>query len=321
MTQPILGFDIAKAKFDLALFIEGKFKTKVFENRPAGFEQLREWLKERGVDSGHACMEATGPFSEELATFLHDAGFIVSIVNPAQVKGFAQSQLSRNKTDKADAKLIARFCQAIQPPAWQPPPLHIRHLQAWVRRLEALQDLHQQEINRLEVSLPEIRPSIRKMLANLDAEIEAVRKTIKDHIDQHPDLKDKAALMRTIPGVGEATVIQILAKVGDISRFQCAKQLAAFIGLNPRQHSSGSSVQGRTHLSKTGESRLRKALYLPAVVAKNRNPVVGAFCDRLLAAGKPKMVVVCAAMRKLVHIIFGVLKSGRPFDAKLANAI
>ena len=237
----------------------------------------------------------------------------------AQIKGFAQSELVRNKTDKADSQLIARFCRAINPKSWQPKPLHVRELQALVRRLEALQDMLQQEDNRKEVSSKIVESSIESIRKELEKEINKVKSKIQDHINNYPDFRNKSQLLETIPGVGEATIAQVLAFIGNVEDFKNAKQLAAFVGLNPKQRQSGSSVHGRTRLSKVGNSNLRKAFYMPAVSAKRYNPVVKEFCERLKASGKPNMLIVGAAMRKLVHIIFGVLKSGRPFDTNLAK--
>jgi transposase len=317
MTLPVLGIDIAKAKFDVALLIHGKFKTKVFKNTAEGFATLSTWLSQHGIDRVHACMEATGRYGEALATCLAEAGHIVSVVNPAQIKGYAQSELTRTKTDQADAKLIARFCQTLCPAPWQPAPAAIRTLQGLVRRLQALLDMRLQETNRLDVAYEPVTASINTVLVTLNQEIDAVRRSIRDHIDQHPLLRKQRELLASIPGIGEATIAQILAFIGNPANFQKAKQLAAFIGVNPRQHSSGSSIRGRTRLSKTGNPNLRKALYMPAIVAMRYNPTVRAFCQRLRQAGKPKMAIVGAAMRKLVHIIYGVLKSGTPFNPKL----
>ena len=222
-----------------------------------------------------------------------------------------QSAGIRNST------LIASFCQAIKPKAWQPDPPDIRELQAWVRRLEALQDMRQQEANRLHVAPTHIKPSIQSVSTKLTEEIEEMKKKIRNHIDQHPDLRDKKTLLETIPRVGEATIIQVLAFMSNPKAFKNAKEFSAFVGLNPKQHQSGSSVRGRTRLSKTGHSGLRKAFYFPAITAKRYNPVIQAFCERLKSSGKPTMVIIGAAMRKLVHLIYGVLKSGKPFDANL----
>ena len=319
MPISILGIDIAKQKFDVALLCQNKSKHKIFNNNLSGFSQLLTWLQKQGVTQLHACLEATGSYGDALAHHLVDAGFTVSIVNPSQIKSFAGSQLIRNKTDKVDAALIANFCLKFQPPAWQPAPVHIRELQAMVRRLDALLALHTQETNRLDTAHTAVTESIQALLGILETQIKTLKKRIRDHIDQHPDLRHNRDLLDTIPGIGEATISQILAFIGEVSRFKTAKQLAAFIGLNPKQHFSGTSVRGRAHLSKMGNSALRKAFYMPALVAMTHNPTIHTFSQRLKQQGKNGKVIVCAAMRKLIHIIYGVLKSKQPFDTNLVT--
>jgi transposase len=315
LNHGILGIDISKAKFDVALMVATKIKkTHIFENTLDGFKSLSNWLPKQGITSVAACMEATGIYGEALATYLYDQGITVSVVNPAQIKSFSGAQLKRAKTDKADAKLIAQFYQQVCPAPWTPPPLHVRELQALVQRLSSLNQMEVQEQNRMQVAPAVIRPSIETVLATIKVEIKTVEALIHDHIDRHPDLKEQAALLDSIPGIGKATISRLLAFIGDVHRFDHAKALAAFVGLNPTVHQSGSSIKGKPHISKKGNAALRSALYMPAIVARRYNPVIKAFSDRLKKAGKPNMVIIGAVMRKLIHIIYGVLKSGRPFD-------
>jgi transposase len=315
LNHGILGIDISKLKFDVALMVAGKIKkTHIFENTTVGFSTLSSWLLKQGITNVAACMEATGIYGEALAMYLYDQGITVSVVNPAQIKSFGGAQLKRAKTDKADAKLIAEFYQQVCPSPWTPPPLHVRELQALVQRLTSLNQMEVQEQNRMHVAPAVIRPSIETVLTTIKAEIKTVEALIHDHIDGHPDLKEQAELLDSIPGIGKATIPRLLAFVGDVNRFNHAKALAAFVGLNPTVHQSGSSVKGKPHISKKGNSALRCALYMPAIVARRYNPLIKAFADRLKKAGKPNMVIIGAVMRKLIHIIFGVLKSGRPFD-------
>lgn len=319
MNSPILGIDISKAKFDVALLFSGKVKkTRVFDNHAAGFKALSAWLIKQDITHLQACMEATGSYGDALATYLVDQGFEVSVVNPAQIKSFSGAQLRRAKTDKADAKLIAQFCASMHPAAWVPPPVHVRELQALVQRLSSLLQMERQEQNRFDTAATVIQPSITTVLGTINAEIKAVERMIRDHIDRHPDLKDQSALLESIPGVGIATIARLLAFVGDVHRFNDAKALAAFVGLNPTVHQSGSSVRGKPHLSKKGNAVIRKALYMPAIVARRYNPIIKAFAQRLKKAGKSNMLIIGAVMRKLLHIIYGVLKSGKPFDADYA---
>lgn len=316
---PILGIDISKAKFDVALLVEGKVKkSRVFENNLTGFKALSLWIIKHDITHLQACMEATGTYGDELATYLVDQGFEVSVVNPAQIKSFSGAQLNRAKTDKADAKLIAQFCASMHPMAWMPLPIHVRELQALIQRLAALLQMERQEQNRFSTAASVIQPSIKTVLATIKAEIKAVERMIHDHIDRHPDLKDQSKLLDSIPGIGVATIARLLAFVGDVHRFNDAKALAAFVGLNPTVHQSGSSVRGKSRLSKKGNATIRKALYMPAVVARRYNPIIKEFAKRLKKAGKSNMLIIGAVMRKLLHIIYGVLKSGKPFDADYA---
>jgi len=317
-----LGIDIAKAKLDCALRLpEGKLRHKVVANTAAGFEALRAWLASQGATSVHVCMEATGIYWEPVAELF--AGFetvTVSVVNPAQIKAFGASQLVRTKTDKVDAKLIAQFCCERCPPAWQAPTPAEQALRALVLRLDALQTMRTQESNRLEVARPAVREGIVQHLDWLDEEIKRLSKAIHHHIDADPTLHDKRRLLDSIPGLGERTIAILLACYVDPGRFGNARQAAAFGGLDPRQHESGSSVKAKPRLSKVGHAFLRKALYMPAMVTLYKTAWGSRFRARLAAAGKPPMVIIGAMMRKLVHVAYGVLKSGKPFDPALQGA-
>jgi transposase len=320
----ILGIDVAKAKLDVALRLPGgRLRSKVVDNTPDGFVVLSAWLLKQGVSELHACMEATGTYWEAVAEYLVDAGFRVSVVNPAQIKAFGAAQLARTKTDKADARLIAGFCAAQHPAPWQAPSPAIRELRALVARRNALDAMRTQEKNRLPVARDAVRGGIEAHLDYLEQAIAEIEALIREKIDRDPDLKQQRALLDTIPGLGDKTIPVLLSYYGGSLRFAKAKEAAAFAGLDPRQHESGSSVRGRPRLSKVGHRALRKALYMPAMVAITKTHWGRVFRDRLRAAGKPPMVIIGAMMRKLVHVAFGVLKSGRPFNPALhgvANA-
>jgi transposase len=316
MKNTILGIDISKAKFDAALILGGKVKTKKFNNTSKGFVELKQWLANKSVFTTKVCMEATGGYEVSLAEYLYDNGFKVSVVNPARIKGFAMSRLSRVKTDKADCELIAYFCEAMKPDLWQPIPRHIQELQQWIRRLDILIANKTQESNRMKGAAPEVIGRIQRHIDFLNTEIQEVEQLIADHIKQHKDLEDKNKLLASIPGIGAKTIAIVLAFLS-IENFDSAKQVAAFVGLNPKPRQSGSSVRGIGIISKTGDADLRKAFYMPAVVSLRFNPIIKSFAERLRSAGKPKMVVVIAAMRKLLHIIYGVLKNSFPFNANI----
>ena len=316
----ILGIDISKNKFDVALLIEDEYRLATFDNDLVGFVALRKWLKKRRVDDLHACLEATGRYRDELALFLHETGYQVSVVNPARIQAYAASQLKRNKTDKEGAKIIAHFCATQAPERWTKPSPAQQELQAMVRQLDALQTMRQQEKNRLQAGAPSavVLETLEAHVAFLDEQISQLMARIHDHIDQHPDLKQQKALLTSIPGIADVTAARLLAEIPSLERFEGASQLAAYSGLTPREHQSGSSVFRRGHLSKTGNAHLRRALYMPALVALRWNPIIQVFAERLRERGKPKMVIVGAVMRKLLHIVYGVLKSGNPFDPSYA---
>tara|TARA_R110002073_G_C9371927_1_gene572264 strand:+ start:187 stop:1170 length:984 start_codon:yes stop_codon:yes gene_type:complete len=316
----ILGIDISKNDFDVALLRTNKFKNKKFSNKPKGFTELVKWLQGLKVELSqlHACMEATGVYGDSLATFLHDHGCYVSVVNGARIKGYAQSELSRTKTDKKDACVIARFCDALNPDQWVPPAREIRELRALAKRLEALQDMLRQEENRVAVSDSILLPEIKGHIADLKVRIAQTKQAIDDHIDNFPGLRQQRELLESIPGVGPTTSAMLLSVFSNIDAFSSAKKMAAFCGLTPRQRQSGSSINGKARLSKMGHSQLRKSLFFPAIVAMQYNPIIISMKVRLLRAGKCKMLIVGAAMRKLVHIIYGVLKSRTPFDENLS---
>ncbi len=321
MSNIIFGVDISKATFDVALLSDNKVKNKKFSNTIKGFAELKQWLKNKGIDhAAHACMEATGGYETKLAQYLYDNNFKVSVINPARIKGFSMSKLSRVKTDKADSELIARFCQAMQPDLWQPTPKHIQELQQWVRRLDSLIANKNQENNRLDGASEVVAINISTHIEFLNKQIKEIEELISNHIKGHKDLNDKSKLLDSIPGIGEKTIGVILAFLS-IEDFDSAKQVAAFVGLNPKPRQSGSSVRGVGKISKTGDADLRKAFYMPAVVSLRFNPIVKDFAERLSGAGKVKMVIVIAAMRKLLHIIYGVLKNEIPFNANIKNKL
>jgi len=320
MNRSILGIDIAKQKFDVALLRGAKFKTKVFANTRTGFEALQKWLLEHQVDCVHACLEATGAYWQDLAEWLHDAGHVVSAVNAAKVHAYGRSELSRTKTDRQDAKLIARFCQAVQPGPWQPKPIEERELFALVRRLDGLTVMLTQEQTRLDTAHPAIASDIEAHVQALERAIEALRQRIHDHIDRHPGLRAQRDLLASIPGIGEATLAQLLARWSTLAQMTSVRQWVAQTGISPRERSSGSSVRGSGRITKLGDARLRKALYFPAIVARQHNPVIRSFAERLQARGKRPLQIVVACMRKLLHIIYGVLKSGKPFNPAHALA-
>ena len=321
MVNSFLGIDVGKSDFQATLLVEERTWSKSFPNAKTGLAQLASWLKNHKVERVHACLESTGGFEEPLALVLHERGHIVSVVNPARIKAFAQSELLRTKTDAVDAALIARFCRAHRPEVWTPPAPEIRALQALVRRHASLQDMLFTENNRLGAARVDsaVERSLREHIAYLETELQRVVDEINSLINRHSPLRDQRDLIATIPGIANLTAARILGEMPNISEYRSAGTVAAFAGLSPREHQSG-TLRGRTRLAKTGNSRLRRMLYFPAMSAARCNPTLKALYDRLITAGKPKAVALAAVMRKLLILAYGVLKSRRPFDVAIAAA-
>lgn len=311
-----LGIDLAKHSFDVTLLREGGDRRHTqFPNTPAGFTQLQDWLRAQHIDRVHACMEATNVYWEALAAFLADASHIVSVVNPARIKGFAQSQMMRTKTDKQDSRIIALFCAQCHPEAWTPPSAAQRHLRALVRHRDDLLQTRTQLSNRLgDTSDEVVRTSLEALLSSVESQLKTVQTQLEQHLKDEPELGEQRALLTAIVGIGAITAYKLLAEFGDIGGYGSAKALTADAGMNPAQFESGTSVRRRTKLSKVGKAGVRAALYWPAIVAMRRCEGFKAFAARLAARGKPKGVIIGAVMRKLLHVIYGVLKHKTPFD-------
>lgn len=314
-----LGVDVSKAKLDAALLLpDEKFKSKASANDAHGFKSLLQWLQLNapgGPGEVHVCMEATGSYYEELACFLHDQGVVVTVVNPLRVKRFAESNGLRNKTDAGDAKCLALFCKTNQPARWEAPSAGVRALQALVVRLDTLVAMRQAECNRLDVAHRSVAASIGDVIAGLEQAIAQVKAQIARTIDDDPDLKTRAGLLQSIPGLGDRTIAQLLAYIGRPERFKSVKALMAYASLAPLIQQSGTSLNKHRGTHPMGHQGLKRALYFPAMVAGRYNPLVAAFWARLKAQNKPGKVIVVACMHKLLAIAYGVLRSGKPFDA------
>jgi transposase len=316
-----LGIDVSKAKLDCSLLLDVntlRSRSKSVTNSREGFSTLLEWVQcqtQAGPRGLVVALEPTGVYHQALATALYDAGVTVVVVNPAQLRDFASGLAVRGKTDAKDSLVLARYAAQPQRTPWQPPAL-----QALVSRLEAVEAELQRELNRQQAAElggdPQlVQSSIAQSIDFWRSEQAKLKQAIDEHIDSHPGLKQERERLLTIPAVGDKTANRMLCLLL-ARRFRSASQAAAFVGLTPIEHESGSSVRGRPRLSKAGNPRLRAALYMAAVVAIRHNPDVRALYERLLARGKAKMSALCAAMRKLVHICFGVIKNQQDYEPK-----
>lgn len=317
-----LGLDISKATIDACLIDERGEHAKKISNNAKGFAQIKRWLANRKAATVHVCMEATGTYYEGVAEALSEAGLVVSVVNPHQIKSFGDSLLMRTKTDAVDASLIARFCERYDPPAWVPPTPEQRKLRGLVRFCGNLRDTRASYLVQRQTPnlIREVADSIDEVVASLDAQIERLESEIDDFIDNDPDLRKRRDLLCSVQGIAKTTAAVILVEAPRLEEFSDAKAVSAFAGLSSRTRSSGTSVRGRGAICKAGNSRLRCALWWPAIVGIRHNPRLKELAQRLRALGKPNKKIIVAAMRKLLVLAYGVLKSGRPFDGNLTTS-
>ena len=316
MQTATVGIDVSKAKLDVVLrWGEGREAHRQVSNDSAGHQALAEWLQQQGVEGVGVCLEATGRYGQALAQHLHQQGYRVSVVNPAPVKHFAAALMKRHKTDKSDASVLARYMAQMQPPAWQAPTLLRSQLQELKRLIDDLHTDHTRVQNRLEglrAGSP-ARRYLEQQLRQLEQHLQEAQQELDELIASDDHLQAQCALLVSIRGIGRTSAIQLLTELPDLSQFQSADQLVAYAGLCPRQQQSGAQT-ARSYLSKQGNAHIRKTLYFPALSAKVHNPQLRAFAQRLTAAGKAKMTVVAAVMRKLLVLVYAILKSGHPYD-------
>lgn len=308
-----VGIDVAKAKLDVAVKTTKKPRHLTVENTEKGFAKLVGWLAKYPKNELHVCLEATSTYGVDCALALSNQGIQVSVVNPFLVKAYAESELRRNKTDKLDAALIADFCAEKSPRSWTPPSETEQRFTSLYRRWETLKVIKAQELNRFESERCEdTLVSITSHLSYLDEQLSAVEAALDCLVEQTPQLQQQLRLLSSIPGVGKVTAYLLMAEV-DFQVFTAANQLVAFAGLNPKHNQSGNH-KGRVTLSKKGSSRLRKGLYFPAITAGQHNPLIRPLWLRLEHEGKCSLLIIAAAMRKLLHLAFGVIKTNTPFD-------
>jgi transposase len=320
MQKHVIGIDVSKKTIDICAVFDEKTKKKTFENTDSGFKNLIVWMKKLQITDPHFCMESTGCYSEGIAEFLYNSGFNVSVVNPLQIKSFRKSKMIRQKTDSSDAEVIALFCLQNNPGLTTPKSQENKELHEINSRLDSLNKELRRLTNFLEKKMlnEEVKKSIdeeivflKKMVKSLEAEAQKI-------LENTEKLRKAFELLTSIKGVGAKTVRVILADMPDINMFENAKQYSAFVGVTPSHFQSGTSVSGKSHISRLGSSKIRKTLYMCALVVKNHNPHFSNFVKKLEARGKCAKVIIVAVMRKLLHIFFGVLKNNSPFDEKLA---
>ena len=327
-----IGIDVSKHKFDIAWLRDasrGKVKTKTFKNQVSNFGPIGDWRVNKTGASPESILitvEPTSTYHENLIHHLHDQGFQIFLANPGNARKHAQAMGSTHKTDKADSVMLARFGMhqdsAGNLTLWEPEPPEARHLQDMLRRLDALEQDRQRQLNQREAyeqagSSASVLDSIDRIIAAFDQAIDELRAAIDDHIDKHPQLKHNRELIKSIQGVGDVTARE-LTSLFAAKQFRNARQASAYLGLIPGQAESG-QFKGQTRLTKTGPSRIRAKLYMAAVAAGTHNPDIRAQKLRLRGQGKTPMQALGAAMRKLVQICFGVVQHQQVYQPQVAT--
>lgn len=315
-----LGIDISKADYHVAIQCceSGDFLSRSkFANTAEGHEKLLAWLISHiGKDLPvHACMEATGSYGESLADFLHGKVAKLSVVNPRAIKAHGDSDLRRCKSDPADARLIADFCRVKKPVEWIPASPAMRAIKAISRQINSLKKDITRSSNRLETTTDKtVAKSLKAHIAWLKKQVKSLEAELEKSIKSDEENERNHKLLLSIPGIGAKTAASLMAELPDISLLENARQLAAYAGTTPRISQSGTSGKTRTPMSKAGNRHLRKCLFFPAMTAIRYNTICKDFAARLAAQGKPSIVIIGAVMNKLLHIIYGVLKHGQPFN-------
>jgi transposase len=291
-----------------------------FANTASGHRKFIRWAT-KGGHPARVCLEATGIYSLEFALALHRAKNVeVMVVNPRAIKDFVRACMQRAKTDAVDAGGILDYLERMPFTAWQPPAPEILELQAINRRIDQLHTELTREKNRRHAaefagaSADAIAHDIEVNIHHLERRLERMQESGLQRVRRVPALAAKLAHLVSAKGIGEASAMRILAELLVLPDDLAAPQWVAHAGLDPRPYESGTSIHRPRRISKVGNSRLRAALYMPALVAIQHEPNVKAFYDKLVAAGKKPMQAVVAVMRKLLHAIWGMLKHDQDFD-------
>lgn len=314
-----LGIDVGKADLFCHIIAPGDVFSERFDNTQKGIKSLIAWLsKATASQTLFACLEQTGHYGDTIAQALHDlASGSTFVVNPHRIKAFGMQKLRRNKSDTADAKLIARFIKSehLELRPWQPKTISQQRITALSRYADSLtQDAARCKTMLESQSDKTIIACLKRQIKAAQKEIAALRAEIAKLIREDPQLLTKNKLIQTIPGLGVIASQIVIAELPDLELFGDARQLAAWAGLTPCHHASGTSGKTRTPITKIGSVHLRRGLFMPAMTARVFNPLLKDFGDRLKTNGKSPKQIIIAIMRKLLHQIYGILKSGMPYN-------
>lgn len=315
MSKIVLGIDIGKKDLSLALLENKNFINKVANNTTSGFEEIVKFVSSKNREKLEIYLEATGNYSTPVADYLVTRGFNVKVVNPLKIHAFAELKLSRNKTDKADAKLIAEYGSKEDEISYKKLPEHMKKLKCLYRAYLAFKKHVTMCKNLLKNSEDQdVSDHWKNQLVNLNVQIKKIIQQMLEIIKADKNLFLAYKNLQTMPGIAEISSIAILAEIQDVSQFRSARQLACHVGVTPRHKKSGTSVNAKPKISKIGNSVLRKALYWPAVTSMNKCGSMKKFKQKQLAKGKFKKQIIIAIMKKM---LYAILKKGSIFNESL----
>ena len=301
-----VGIDVAKEMLDVALRPTGE-RWRV-EHDAAGLEQLLARLQ--APAPALIVLEATGGLELELVAALAAAALPVVVVNPRQTRDFARATGTLAKTDALDAAVLAHFAEAVRPPQRPLSDAQTQTLRQLLTRRRQLVVMRVAEGQRLTRAGAAVRPGIEAHIAWLEQQLSALEAELRQALQQSPVWRERDALLRSVPGVGEQLSLTLLAELPELGRLD-RRQAAALVGVAPFNRDSG-RLRGRRTIW-GGRARVRAVLYMGALSASRHNPLIRAFYQRLLAAGKPKKVALTACMRKLLVILNAMLKHHTPW--------
>ncbi len=314
----IYGIDISKSVFDMYNDLDGYIQ---FKNDDKGFKSLFESLP----DNALVVMEATGYYHYRLAQFLHHNNILVSVVNPLSVKRFIQMKLAKVKTDKSDAKSIfdyatvnkVSFYNALSEVQGECLQLY-QLLDVYVKKSTATKNkLHGEKV--LGVPSKTVYASLKRDLKHLDKEISILEDKLLSLVKQ--DNQHQLTLLQTIPGIGLKTALFLIVVTDGFKKFETASQLCSYAGITPSIKISGSSVRGRSRISKVGNRKLRRLLFLASFSAFRHNKACKALFERIVAKGKSKKLALIAVANKLLKQAFAIAKSGLPYDKNFVSKL
>ena len=309
-----IGLDISQKTIDATLKkSDGSAYHIKISNDSEGFQKLKAWIKTNRVRKTVIGMEATGIYYEAAADALSET-HTVYVINPLKIKNYAESQFSRTKTDKADSNLIAEYTKRHIDKLTAYRKSDNRYLQKLLSLKNQLKDQQKQSKNRLHSSESETIKTIHEdLIQTYQEKIDQAQTAIEAEIDRQEDKNTHYRNLQTISGIGKETAAILYAQLTD-KNFQTANKFISYIGLSPQIQQSGTSVNKKGKLSRYGHRRLKSALYMPALVAYR----TGAFPQlvrNLTNAGKHKMIIIVAIMRKLAKLAYFIVKTGKPYDA------